>query len=300
MLTREEALATRQSPETEVKLQTLLVAYDFSAFAEMALEYAVQLAHKHHSEIAIAYIEQPADIEAEMESGLGAMNAARAQTERDLRSIAQRLRDQGISSASYCRAGTTSDVLVQLAAEIRPDLLLLGAYGHARRDAQRLGSTAEFLLRCLPCPTLTIGPQVVFAGQLRVPRRHIVYASSIPTRLARAARFAQIFAQTWGADVEIMHVIDAASPGYDSRRNAEMDVRGGALAQKFREIGINAHWSLHVGSPPDKILERARQLCAELILFGIEHHTVDATIMGTISKTIQQAVCPVLTVPGPA
>lgn len=298
MLIKDETIVRSPSIGTEVTLQRLLVAYDFSAFAEVALQYAIQLAREHMSEIIVAYVEAPSEFEANMEGGLGSVRAARDQAQLDVKSIAERIRGQGIASAGVCRMGAATDVLVQLAVEFTPDLILLGAFGHRRADTERLGSTAEYLLRCLPCASLTVGPEVTFAGQFSAPHRHIIYASSIPTRLGRAARFAEMFARRWGAEVEIMHVIDDQSANYDCRKNAELDIRGAGLAEKFRDMGIDAQWHLWVGSPADKIVERARELAAGMVIFGVEHHTLDPSIFGIISATTQRAVCPVLTVPG--
>lgn len=283
-----------------VAINKVLVAYDFSAFAERALQYAVVLARKHRAAVLIAHVEAPSELTAEMESGLSAVRRAREQAQRDLEAVVQSIREQQVAVSAVCRVGPATDVLIELAADCQADLMLMGAYGHRHLDTQRLGSTAEYLLRCLPCPTLTFGPQSAFVPEDSVPHRYIVYASSVPNRLGRAARFAETFARAWGATVEIIHVIDNKSTRYDSRRNAEMDVKGAALAQRFKETGIEARWHLWIGSPADKLVERARELAAGMIIFGIEHHTSDPSTYGVVSSTIQGAICPVLTVPGVA
>ncbi len=298
MLTKEDPLIPLPSPGTQITLHKLAVAYDFTVFSEIALEYAVQLAQEHHSQIVVEHIEHPSAFEADMECGLGAVKAAHTQTEREVRSIAQHLRERGLTSSSFCRFGPQTDMLVQLAIEIRPDLLLLGASGHRRSDAWRLGSTAEFLLRCLPCPALTFGPQVAFANGVSLPGRHLVYASSLLTGFGPAARFAEFFARCWGAELEVLHVIDDWSVHYDSRKHSQMDAKGAALAKEFGDRGIDAQWSVRLGSRSETILERAAQLGADMIIFGIDHKVADSTIDGMINATIQQSVCPVLTVPG--
>jgi Universal stress protein family len=46
-----------------------------------------------------------------------------------------------------------------MVADLQLDVLFLGAYGNNRLDRRVLGSTAETLLRTLPCPVVTIRPK---------------------------------------------------------------------------------------------------------------------------------------------
>ena len=281
-------------------LGKLLVAYDFSASAERALQYAIHLCCGHSTEIIVAYVEPPSQFVTEMEGGFASVHAARLQAHGEITSVAERVRRFGIRSSAVCRVGAPTDSLVQLAAESKADLFVMGASSREHKNPEHLGSTAEFLLRCLPCASVVIGPHATVLDRSNSLSRHIVYASSIPNKLSRAARFAEMFARRWEAQVEIVHVIDDRSLTYDCRLNAEIDSKGMALAEKFREMGIEARWHLWVGSPADKIVDLARELAAELVVFGVEHHATNAAVFGVLSSTIQRVACPVLNVPGPA
>src|SRR5271163_2324066 len=166
----------KKAPET--RLDALLVAYDSSAASETALQYAVTLAQSFHSFITIAYVQPPMEVAEDLESGFGQMRESHKQLSLDLQSVAEQLTEAGISNRVLHRAGAVTDVLVQLASEFETDLLLLGAHGHRRIDRPRLGTTAEFMLRSMPCAVLTVGPGAVLPAHTQPSMRTFLYASS--------------------------------------------------------------------------------------------------------------------------
>jgi universal stress protein A len=292
------AVAVLENTEAKVRIQKIMVAYDFSPFAEVALQYATPLARRFGAEMTIVHAESPTELGIAGEYEWATLKTEYGHAARDLDSVVRALRDQGISGTSVFRAGSAGDVLVQLTAELRPDMLVMGAYGHRKADASRLGSTAEFVLRCVPCPALTIGPQVTFRATPR-PIRQILYASSMPVSCGKAIHVAGLFAKDSPVSVEVVHVIDHHLAEIKGR-SAEMGNRGRDLVRQFERLGIHAHWQLRTGSAAEEIVGRAVEILADLIVFGMEPHPVGPGVLGVISKTVGQAGCPVLTVAGPA
>jgi hypothetical protein len=68
-------------------------------------------------------------------------------------------RGRGVDMRWLLTAGLPADVLTQTVADLEPDIFFLGAYGNDRFDRKVLGSTAEYVLRTLPCPVVIIGPK---------------------------------------------------------------------------------------------------------------------------------------------
>jgi nucleotide-binding universal stress UspA family protein len=116
--------------------------------------------------------------------------------------------------------------------------------------------------------------------------------------MGRARRILQTLAQKFGTHVEIIHVVDYQSA--DTRSHAEMRATGEVLTRDLRQAGIDATWKLMSGAMGERIVERASEIHADLIIFGLEHVPANPDTIGTISTTIWQAQCPVVTVPGPA
>ncbi len=293
------AVASRTEQSSELFFQRLLVAYDASEASETALQYAIAVAHGFGSVVTVVSVLPPSDLAIEMEGGFGRWQGHQQMIE-DLQQVGNRLTAQGVRNRTVRRAGAVADVLVQLAAEQKADLLLLGAYGHQRMDHPRLGSTVEFMLRSMPCAVLTIGPGAVLHGHPVPPTRTLLYASSLPTRMGPARRLLMAWAKRSGSHVEIIHVIDPQVETHDVRNYAQMKAAEAELSKELQEEGVDAAWSFITGPQAERIVERSDAIHADLIVFGLEHVPPKFEVVGAISTTIWRASCPVLTVPGPA
>lgn len=288
---------TKEAPE--LLFQNILVAYDFSEASETALRHAVSLARTLGGFVNVVSVQSGTDYAAEMESGSARKEAHRQLTD-DLQSLGQRLTAQGIRNRVTSRAGAVADVLVQLAAEHKADLLVLGAYGQKGIDRPRLGSTAEYMLRSMPCTVMTIGPGAVLHEGDVPPLRMLLYASSLPKNVGSAERLVMNLAKKSGANVEILHVIDNQAKVRDIRSAREMEITEEALAKDLQRAGVDATWKLLSGPQGQRIVEQSTAIHADLIVFGLEHVPGYPDTVGAISMTIWQASCPVLTVPGAA
>ena len=300
--TKQPAPASLAKEFAEELFQNLLVAYDSSAASETALQYAITLARVFDSFVTVVFVQPPSDLAVAIEGGLSRMKESYREIADELESVAQNLKAEGIRNRVMHRAGTVADVLVQLAAESETDLLLLGAHGH-KKDLLRLGSTAEYMLRSMPCAVLTVGPEAVLHGRGVNTMSTLLYASSLPAKAGPAVDLVKALAKNFNARVEIIHGIASRSkaqdlPGYEQKAADE------AVAEKLREqmqaAAVETTWKFISGLNGERIAERSREIHADLIVFGIEHHPADPAIMGMISAVIRQAECPVLTIPGPA
>jgi len=284
---------------TSLLFQNILVAYDFSETSETALRHAVTFARKFGGFVNVVSVQSGAEYAAEMDSGAGRGESHRQLME-DLQRLAERLTAQGIRNRVVYRTGAVADVLVQLATEYKVDLMLLGAYGQRGMDRPRLGSTAEYMLRCMPCAVLTIGPGAVLHDLDVPPMRMLLYASSLPKEPGTAEQLVTTLAKEMSAKVEVVHVVDNRTRFRDIRSEEEMKLAEEVLAGGLRRAGVQTGWRLLSGSQGQRIVERSTEIHADLIIFGLEHVPGSPDAVGTISMAIWQAPCPVLTVPGPA
>jgi len=296
----EPAVAIHEKESAQELFQSLLVAYDASEASETALQYAISLARIFNSLVTVAYIQSPSEFSDAMVDGLTHLKESHHEIAEQLQSIAQGLNSKGIRNQVMQRAGTVADVLVQLAAESGTDLLLLGAQGH-RKDLPRLGSTAEFMLRSMPCAVLTVGPEAVLHNRGVGEIHMLLCASSLPPKAGTAAEFVKAFAKSLKAGVEIIHGVGSGSTAQNApARTGADEAAAEKLCERLQAAGVPATWRFVHGLDGERISERAREIHAGLILFGIEHHPADPGVMGMISTAIRSAECPVLTIPRPA
>lgn len=273
----------------------LLVAYDFSAAAGTALEYATELSHHFGSTIHLLSVETPAEHAQLMNKEPRVKEHIHDDVQRAFGNIEKHLRAQGIPCDSAHRVGEVSDILEGAILEGKTDLLLLGAFGHGPTDRTRLGSTAEHILRVAHCPVLTIGPDAVHhtAPSPKVDRLVCVTSSAgnehdlliFCSRLAAAAH----------GRIELLHVID---PEHRAVASEEHERQCEFWSRALRDQGIHVNWTLLYGPLDQVILARAAELKASLIVLGISPRGSgeSAPLGHTVADTIRKARCPVVTV----
>jgi len=76
----------------------------------------------------------------------------------ELRRAAAELERPGLEVSTLLRRGRPEEVIVEVAREMRADLIVLGTHGRTGLGHLALGSVAERVLRSAPCPTLTVKP----------------------------------------------------------------------------------------------------------------------------------------------
>jgi nucleotide-binding universal stress UspA family protein len=274
----------------------LLVAYDFSEAADSCLKYAVMLAGRFGSLIHLLGVQSLADYASVVEAGPVAMGMFQRDLKVGLQDLEERLRAQGLWCDSVRRIGCISDTIEGMILEHTPGLLLFGAYGYGLRDRRHLGSTAEHLLRTIRCPALVVGPHALLRGHEAPPIERILCATSSLVTPEETLRFAGYFAAQTGADLEIVHVVDATQK--DVPRNHQ-EQRCEQWCSKLRDRGIRVNCRVIYGRADDAIAARAVESKSSLILFGL-HRSGNRMIDcpdGVVSATIRQAHCPVMAIP---
>lgn len=156
-------LTTRQ-----IDLQRLLVAYDNSADADLALSYGTSLAQEYRTEVHLLHVISD---EASEEPELAWSDANR---ESSYEIAARRLQQVIPKEASlWCnivtavRCGQPWHEIVEYATEHKIDLICMGASGNGFSLERMLGSTTDRVLRHAPCPVLVSRPLKVAAESVR-------------------------------------------------------------------------------------------------------------------------------------
>jgi nucleotide-binding universal stress UspA family protein len=282
-------LPNRTKPETECGLKRIVVGYDASPAAERALHDAVTIGKRFSAEILLAQANAPDEDPA---SSCDVLRDERMREFHDLEFIRAQLAKAGLSSRSIVRKGIVGDTLFNICCEENADLLLLGAYGFSLRDRQTLGSTAEFLLRAVPCPTLTYGPEVSSAFDAASHKGPVLVPVSLPCGpgyLERAIKIAKLF----GVGLELLHVAEHVRP------TVVQDLEGECqqLTDRLRCAGVRAQWSLYCGTPDNIIRARAGEIDTPFILMPLKwgHRLSSMTSDNVAAHVIRSSKIPVMT-----
>lgn len=147
----------------EEKIFTIVVGIDFSELSDSALDHAIELAgQRPESELHVLHVDDHLRTSG---SGVEGVEAQLARIERHAQARVEALaRQAGKRSSlrrlySHYRVGSAADQIVQLAADLDADVVVVGTNG--RRGVQRLliGSVAERVVRLARCPVWVVRPK---------------------------------------------------------------------------------------------------------------------------------------------
>lgn len=153
---------------SEIDLHRVLVAYDNSADADLALSYAISLAQQYQTEVHLLHvISGAAPEEPEL-----AWSKARRETSYEI--AAGQLRraipkEVGLwcNIVTAVRIGQPAHEILSYAKEKEIDLICMGASGTGFNLEKLFGSTVDRVLRNAPCPVLVSRPMKKATAQIK-------------------------------------------------------------------------------------------------------------------------------------
>ena len=143
----------------KIKLERLLVAYDFSDFSELALNYALSLAQEHQAELHLLHV-LPRDSVSEPELAwypLG-KDTAYHQAARRLQIAVPSETHLWCEIKHAVAEGQPYREILNYADKHSIDLISLGAHGAGFGMRTLFGSNVDRVLRQAPCPVLVARP----------------------------------------------------------------------------------------------------------------------------------------------
>lgn len=136
----------------------------------------------------------------------------------------------------------------------------------------------------------------------------ILFATDFSADARRAQEYAIRLAGAWGAELEVLHVIEAPHEvSADAESFAMMERSRTAAAQQLEEVrddlarrGIPARVRLLLGIPGEHIRQAVREKDMDLLVLGVQgrHNLLYGLIGKTAERLIHEGPCPVLAVPG--
>jgi nucleotide-binding universal stress UspA family protein len=272
-------------PQQEaVAFKKLLVAYDFSPYSQVALEYALDLAGHQNAEVTLLHVEPDARVERQ---------------DRSLDDLRNRYGQQGITMTLVRRSGPVGEGINRTVTELDPDVLFLGGYGNDRQDRKVLGSTAELLLRTLLCPLVLVGPKAVKQRQDQAKAETIIFPIDFPDdvhdRLAIIARFAKALK----TGVHLVHAVDVQHEVSRPHNATDTQFEFDRLVSHLLHAGVAAQSTLLYGTPEEVIAERADQTKAHYVMFGMHKDGNFSSFYRKrlVARVIKIAPCAVLAFP---
>jgi len=293
----------------------ILCPVDFSETSDRALQHAVALAEWYDARLTVLHVLPTVASALPPVAALGDVAVAipeppsPAQARVALASLVDRV--AGARPAPDLRVveGRPHEVIVEQAASLQADLLVVGTHGHGGFHRLLLGSVTEKVIRTASCPVLTVPPAQTGASPHVVFRQILCPTDFSPTS-QRATQLALDLGRQSGGCVTLLHAIEYLEPE-EPCEHVAFDIRDyrARLLEHFRQrlhaqVADDARtWCevqevLAINRAYREILDRAAALPADLIVMGAQGHGgLELMLYGSnTQQVVRRATCPVLTV----
>ena len=290
---------------TRVKLQNILFATDFTPSAQLALSYALDLAHSYDAEVySVNVLPHLPFVEAVQPDPEQTMLLAKQQ----LAALVGSESFKGIRHKELIEQGEVVEVISKLVWKYDIDLIVIGTCGHKGLGKMLMGSVAEEVFRNAQCPVLTVGPHATH-WEMDGKLRHILYATDFGPESVHGLPYAISLAEENRARLTLMHVAPepgvvlpepepGAMPVVDPREvvaSTEKQLRD--LVPYGTTLWHEPEYMVQFGPPAEMIVRIAEQ-SVDLIVLGVKRSAALTKHLGAgvAYKVACEATCPVLTV----
>lgn len=144
----------------EMKIEKILVPIDFSDYSKSALRYAVNFAKFFNAEIILVYVVEPVIYPPDFSMGQIAIPTVTTEFDErameELNKLAKNQIPSQVKVSTVIKTGKPFIEIIDTAAEVNADLIIIATHGHSGVEQILFGSTAEKVVRKAPCPVLTL------------------------------------------------------------------------------------------------------------------------------------------------
>lgn len=141
-------------------MRTILVPIDFSEVTARVVEHASGLARAFSGKLCLLHVAAPDPSFVGWDPGPDVVRHQRATDLRDehrrAQELAEQLRADGIDAQALLVQGPTVETILERAAKLPADLIVIGSHGHGALYRALLGSISEGVVRKATCPVLIV------------------------------------------------------------------------------------------------------------------------------------------------
>jgi len=298
-----------------MNIARILCPTDFSEASAHAVDLASMIAGWYKARIAALHVVSAAAVLPEFslspdssfdEAALGALRTA---TEARFSEAVR----AGLGIDVFLEVGSPAALILDKAATLPSDLIVMGTHGNSGFQHLVLGSVTERVLRKAVCPVLTVPPRAHATS--RIPFTQLLCAIDFSESSMAALSFAFSLATESDARLTMLHVLEWPWEEPPPPRLEDLPIeQGAALAEyrRYREkmalmrlealasgtrLSHVAVARLSSGKPHVQILDVAKVEGSDLIVMGVHgRNPFDMMLFGsTANQVVRRASCPVLT-----
>jgi nucleotide-binding universal stress UspA family protein len=303
-LQKEVVMPTVTAP-TRVKLQNILFATDFTPSAQLALSYAIDLAHSYDAEVySVNVLPHMPFVEAVQPDP----EETRLLAKQQLAALVGTESFKGIRHKELIEQGEVVEVISKLVRKYDIDLIVIGTCGRKGLGKLLLGSVAEEVFRNAECPVLTVGPHAT-RWEIDGKLRHVLFATDFGPESVHGLPYAISLAEENRARLTLLHVapeptvaLPEPEPGTmpvvdpcEVVASTEKQLR--ALVPDGTQLWHEPEYMVEFGPPAETIVKIAAGR-ADMIVLGVKRPAALTKHLGAgvAYRIACEATCPVLSV----
>lgn len=256
----------------------ILVAIDLREKAQPALKRAIELAKRENASYSILYVapyipQNLPYVEYDDQLKVEAKQALEALVEKlDLK-----------PKKLEARIGSICDEIINFAADIKADLIILGSHGKHGLDLL-LGSTANGVVHQAACDVLTVRMNQKDQAVVPHPYRKAVVAVDFRKDNDAVLKNIQDLVQDVKTEAYVINVIPDISPMLPTHfSDIELDLREEGrehMRDLCQSLGIpDNHSRVEIGDPASEIVAYAKEIHADVIVVGNHARQILSTLL---------------------
>lgn len=292
-------------------METILAATDFSVNSAGAADWAEQIARARGARLVLCHAVPPVPPATAAPEFIALPPEVFEQEEQRAREFldgeAAKRRSADLTVETRIRVGPASQTIVEMAAEEKADLLVVGTRGRTGLERTFLGSVAARCIREAACPVFSVPPHE--RENLRPIHRLLV-----PTDFSDDAKLAVDVAlkllgpvsaemkltllHVWRTPIIFSPWSSFPMPDLERGASEEAKKRLEEVAAPLRAEGYEVDTKERSGEPADEIDRVAGEVGADVIAMGTHGRSgLSRVFLGSVAeRTLPTAPCPVLTV----
>jgi nucleotide-binding universal stress UspA family protein len=288
------------SAKPRISLKNIVVATDFSAASESALDHAVAIARHYNSKILLMHaIGSTPDSQSWDEARIRGADKLLTHAEQKLCAEAEKHPD--VECQRFLLTGTALEVVEHILSLDHIDLIVVGTHGTKGVRKLMMGSVAEQIFHHVRCPVLVAGPSSREEKTTWGPKR-ILLPTDLQSDESQTVEYATALAREHDARLELLHVtIPARAPFLE---DSELTIAP-YFQSRLRELISNRPaldhpaevWVEFGDDPVIGILKVAKQRAIDLIVLSVRpREPWTSHFAHNAHRIVAEAPCPVLVV----
>lgn len=282
---------------------TILVPVDGSECADLAVDYAADIARRYDATVYVATV-----IDVRLVSTAPHYDTLRSEATALVDSVANRLEARGVATTTVVRTSRPYQGVLMVAEEYDADLVVMGTHGRSGVDRYLLGSVTERVVRRSDVPVLTVRNRD--EGGVSFPYDDILVPTDGSDGAAAAYGPAIDLASTYDATLHSLSVIETNALGLETapKGNDEGPDEAARIALEAVEANAsqasvtNVVTEITLGSPDAEIRSYIREHDVDLVVMGTHGRSgIPRYLLGSVAEKLVRTVSvPVMTVRTPS